>query len=97
MVAGGAQRTPRPDVEQVSGKVALAEASGLGASASPSHPRPMPSLNSWLWEFNIPSSGSVEHCQALPSPAKPCLLPEAFGLSSQDILTSQGSRPGKSA
>lgn len=69
MVAGGAQRTPRPDVEQVSGKVGLAEASGLGASASPSHPRPMPSLNSWLWEFHIPSSGSVEHCQALPSPA----------------------------
>lgn len=91
MVAAGAQRTPGPDVEPVSGKVGLAEASGLGASASPSHPLPVPSLNSWLWEFNVPSSG------ALPSTAKPCLLPESFGLSSQEILIGQGSRPGKSA
>lgn len=67
MVAGGAQRTPGPDVEQVSGKEGLAEASGLGASAGPSHPLPMLSLNSWLWEFNVRSSGSAEHRRALPA------------------------------
>lgn len=34
---------------------------------------------------------------AQQSTAEPCLLPESFGLSSQEILIGQGSRPGKLA
>lgn len=89
MAAGGAQRTPRPYVEQDLRKLGLAEASGhlpWGAggegSASPSHPLPALSLDSACPQQRLR--------RALPGP-------ETTGLSPQEILIGRGSRLGNSA
>lgn len=93
MVVGGVQRAPGPDVEPISWELRLVETSGplQGGLCKPLPPPPGLSPNSWPWEFSMPSA------VAQWSIARPCLPPESPGLSSEEILMVQGSRPGKSA